>query len=98
MSNKMKTVVEVSPAKTHDLWHGGKFDIAPSGNPTYFLCQFLDKTHYDEETKTFFSWCKHFRRPEDGSSCTMDCDQYGRCETCGGFSAVRCSECDIPRP
>lgn len=45
-------------------------------------------------------FCKHKKiRIENVSEfCNMDCEEYGRCRTCAGFSAVRCQDCDIPRP
>lgn len=97
MSNKIKTVLEVSPAQTHDHWHHGESELSPNGLLTYYMCAHYDKLHWDEENG-YTTWCKHFDRFEDGSNCNMDCDQYGMCDTCGGFSAVRCAECDIPRP
>ncbi len=89
---KMKSSVE------NDIWFSGKYDITPNGGITYFVCQYFDKMHYNEERKEYETYCKYYEKPSDGSECNIECDQYGRCETCNGFSAVRCQECEIVRP
>ena len=83
-----------------DTWFGGKADKTASGADTYFICQYLDKNYRNYETKETYKFCKHKQIRVDNISehCNMDCDQYGRCATCGGFSAIRCQECEVPRP
>ena len=84
----------------NDIWFQGKADKTASGAETYFICQYLERTHYDDVTKEFYTYCKYKKMRMDNPSevCNMSCDQYGKCATCGGFSAVRCQECEIPRP
>ena len=83
-----------------DIWFDGACDTLPNGERTYFICEYKDKFHYDEATKDFILFCKHKQQPMVNAKeeCTLDCDMYGQCKTCNGFSAVRCSECYIPRP
>ena len=45
----------------------------------------------------YTTWCKYRDEFEDGSNCSGSCDQYASCESCGGFSAVRCGACDTIR-
>ncbi|MGI6205758.1 MAG: hypothetical protein ACOYJI_03880 [Anaerovoracaceae bacterium] len=84
--------------QSQDIWFGGEHLEGPNGGACYFICQYFDKMHLAEGSRTFTKWCKFYDRAEDGSNCNMDCPQFGKCETCGGFSAVRCSDCDILRP
>ncbi len=83
-----------------DIWFSGVGDTLSDGNITYFICEYRDKFHYDEAAKDFSLYCNYKKKPlkDLTSECTMDCDMYGRCQNCNGFSAVRCSECFIPRP
>ena len=93
-------IVNLDRSSRHDLQHGGEQDTSASGAPIYFICEYLEKLHHDEETDEYYKFCKHKKiRIENVSEfCNMDCEEYGRCRTCAGFSAVRCQDCDIPRP
>ncbi len=84
----------------HDVWHGGQSIKLASGGSTYFICQELDKMHQDAETGEIYTYCrkKGIRVDNPADVCSLECDVFGRCETCNGFSAVRCQECEIPRP
>lgn len=97
--SEIKTV-QMTKNISHDIWFQGKSSKNDSGAETYFICQYLDKTYYNKDTKEFYPFCKHKNIRVDKSSdvCNMDCDQYGTCATCAGFSAVRCQECEVPRP
>lgn len=83
-----------------DIWHGGQHILGPHGDPCYWICQYFDKMHSVKNSgivsdREYITWCKYRDEPEDGSGCTAECPMYGRCETCAGFSAVRCSDCDV---
>ncbi len=83
----------------NDIWFTGQKDVLEDGNATFFVCQFYDDYHYDEQTSAFVKYCKKDDRVfTDEVLCSMKCDQYGRCETCRGFSAIRCQNCYVPRP
>ncbi len=97
--NDIKTV-NLDRSSRHDLWHGGVQETSPSGRPVFFICEYLDKMHHDEETDEYYKFCKQKKIRVDNIAdvCNMDCEEYGKCDTCAGFSAVRCQDCDIPRP
>lgn len=80
-----------------DSWFGGRSAVGPNGGPDYFICMYLDDMHYDEETGEYGPYCKHNNVSMKDKVCSLDCDQYGYCRTCRGFSAIRCQDCDIPR-
>lgn len=94
MSNKENSNI------SKDIWFGSVGDTLPNGETTYFICEYKDKYHYDEVIKDFILFCNHKQQPilNIEEECNLNCDMYGRCRTCNGFSAVRCSECFIPRP
>jgi hypothetical protein len=74
----------------------------PNGGICYWLCQYMDKRHFVESKEpgrpmTVTTWCKIRDEYEDGSHCNDSCEHFASCETCGGFSAVRCGACDIIR-
>ena len=97
--NDIKTV-NLDRSSRHDLWHGGVQETSPSGRAVFFICEYLDKMHHDEETDEYYKFCKQKKIRVDNipDVCNMDCEEYGKCDTCAGFSAVRCQDCDIPRP
>ena len=84
--------------RVNDIWFTGREDVLEDGNTTFFICKSYDEYHMDEKTGDFVKYCKHkgvlFA---DGPECSLECDQYGRCETCRGFSAIRCQNCFVPR-
>lgn len=91
------------PSKSNiskDIWFDGVGDTFEEGRVTYFICEYKDNYYYDDVEKKFIVLCKYKNKPltDIASECNMNCDMYGRCQTCNGFSAVRCSECEIPRP
>lgn len=92
--------VNLDRSSRHDLWHGGQQSESSSGKPIFFICEYLDKMHHDEETDEYYKFCKikNIRVENIADFCNMDCEEYGKCDTCAGFSAVRCQDCDIPRP
>ena len=45
----------------NDIWFQGKADKTASGADTYFICQYLERTHYDDVTKEFYTYCKYKR-------------------------------------
>jgi len=66
------------------------------GNKTadgsYFVCEF--RKDLDDGRMH----CKKFDKPlESKADCNMDCEEYGYCENCRGFSAIGCEVCVIPR-
>ena len=72
----------------------------PNGGICYWLCQYMDKRHFVESKEpgvpmTVTTWCKFRDEYEDGSHCNDSCEHFASCETCGGFSAVRCGACDV---
>ena len=74
----------------------------PNGGICYWLCQYMDKRHFVESKEpgapmTVTTWCKIRDEYEDGSHCNDSCEHFASCETCGGFSAVRCGACDVIR-
>lgn len=96
--DKIKSVTEKSNMK-HDIWFSGKGDVLQDGTVTYFICEHLNPAYYDEKEKDFHQRCMYLGKNFDGDpECGMDCEMYGKCDNCRGFSAVRCQECTIPRP
>lgn len=93
-------IVNLDRSSRHDMWHRGEESISASGAPIFFICEHLEKMHYDEEKEEYCKFCnyKNIRVEDPAEVCNMDCEEYGRCRTCAGFSAVRCQDCDIPRP
>ncbi|MCI8284658.1 MAG: hypothetical protein HFE90_05240 [Firmicutes bacterium] len=84
---------------TADMWFRGRYNTTDSGDVTFFICEYLEDTHYNADTGDFFThYCKMKKRQIEPDECNMDCEPYGKCETCRGFSAVRCQDCVIPRP
>ena len=43
----------------NDIWFQGRADKTTSGADTYFICQYLEYNHYDDQTKEFYTYCKH---------------------------------------
>ena len=81
-----------------DIWFGGKTTLCgANGGPSYYICEHIDNTHYFEDTKTFGSFCKFNKKPMEEVECGLACPEFGYCNSCSGFSAVRCQECDIIR-
>ena len=81
-----------------DQWFRGRADEFEPGKITYFICQFYNENFRDPDTGEFYKKCtKKDIRFDDGPLCSMDCEEYGWCKNCRGFSAVRCDECTIPR-
>ncbi len=81
-----------------DIWFSGKTNlVGENGGPSYYICEHIDNMHYFEETKTFGPFCKFNKKPMSEVECGLDCPEFGYCKSCGGFSAVRCQECDIIR-
>ena len=68
-------IVNLDRSSRHDLWHGGEQDTSASGAPIYFICEYLEKLHHDEETDEYYKFCKHKKiRIENVSEfCNMDC-------------------------
>lgn len=82
----------------HDQWFRGRVDEFEPGKFTYFICEYYKESYRNPETGEFYPVCiKKNLRFDDGPLCSMDCEEYGRCSNCRGFSAVRCDECTIPR-
>ena len=52
-------IVNLDRSSRHDLWHGGEQDTSASGAPIYFICEYLEKLHHDEETDEYYKFCKH---------------------------------------
>lgn len=46
-------IVNLDRSSRHDLWHGGEQDTSASGAPIYFICEYLEKLHHDEETDEY---------------------------------------------
>lgn len=94
-----------SYAKKYDIWFSGQETeglTGPNGGVCFWLCQYFDKHHLldqpDPDTGSeYTTWCKFRNEFEDGSNCNDSCVQYASCESCGGFSAVRCGACDTIR-
>ena len=83
----------------NDIWFTGQKDVLEDGNSTFFVCKYYDDYFYDDKSSSFVKYCKLNNIVfSDGPGCSMECDQYGRCETCRGFSAIRCQNCYVPRP
>lgn len=64
---------------------------------SYFICQHLDTWHQNADTGEYETYCKYHQRPIGEEECNLDCDQFGYCATCAGFSAFNCQSCVIPR-
>ena len=96
--SKNKTV-QMKKNIGHDIWFNGIANKNDSGADNYFICQYLDRIYYNQDTKEFYTFCRHkeIRVDDIAAVCNMDCDQYGACDTCAGFSAIRCQDCEIPR-
>lgn len=83
---------------SRDIWFSGKTNLTgANGGPSYYICEHIDNMHYFEDTKTFGPFCKFYKKPMAEVECGLDCPEFGYCASCGGFSAVRCQECDIIR-
>ncbi len=90
-------------AQTYDMYFGGNHMeglTGPNGGICYWLCEYFDKRHPVTSPETgrlesFTTWCKFRDEFEDGSNCNNSCEKFASCETCGGFSAVRCGACDV---
>lgn len=83
---------------SRDIWFSGKSNLTgANGGPSYYICEHIDNMHYFEDTKTFGPFCKFHKKPMAEVECGLDCPEFGYCASCGGFSAVRCQECDIIR-
>lgn len=81
-----------------DFWFSSKTSLCgANGQPSYYICQNIDNSHYFADTKTFGSFCKFYKKPLEEVECSTACPEFGYCNTCAGFSAVRCQECDIIR-
>ena len=81
-----------------DIWFGGKTTICgANGKPSFYICEYIDNMHYFEDTKVFGPFCKFYQKSMDEVECGLSCPQFGYCNSCAGFSAVRCQECDIIR-
>ncbi len=92
-------------AQTYDIWFSGNHTeglTGPNGGVCFWLCQYYEKRHLLDRKDPvtgleFTTWCKKRDEFEDGSNCNESCDAFASCDTCGGFSAVRCGACDIIR-
>ncbi len=83
-----------------DFWFRGISNEMESGEITFFICENLDDV-LDDKTFNFKTHrCRVTGEEAVNASeiCTMDCEHFGMCDNCKGFSAVRCQECFIPRP
>ena len=81
-----------------DIWFSGKTTLCgENGKPSYYICEHIDNMHYFEDTKIFGPFCKFNQKPMDEVECGLSCPKFGYCNSCAGFSAVRCQECDIIR-
>ena len=92
MSDEIKVVYK-GYEKT--VWmHGNKNDNS------YFICEYRKDSYVPEGNPLNESviWCAKFEKElESKDACNLDCEEYGYCETCRGFSAVGCQVCEIPR-
>ena len=92
-------------AQTYDIWFSGNHTeglTGPNGGVCFWLCQYYEKKHLLDQKdpvtgSEFTTWCKFRNEFEDGSNCNESCEQFASCESCGGFSAVRCGACDMIR-
>ncbi len=84
--------------KKQDQWFGTQNIKLDNGGYSYFICESYDKYHRDPETRRFVTYCSLKNVPIEEANCGMDCEKYGRCSTCVGFSADRCIACDVIRP
>lgn len=80
-----------------DKWFAGASQKTSSGETTYFICDhFLDKEIDGVSTK--FCRLKNMAIDNIDDVCNLDCDLYGKCDNCRGWTAIRCEACVIPRP
>ena len=79
----------------------GKSMFTEADDNNYYVCQYRDDVHRDPADTNgnkFIVWCKRFERElNEDFDCSMDCEEYGYCETCRGFSAVGCQVCEVPK-
>ncbi len=90
-----------SSITSRDFWFRGVHSETPSGEACYFICNYLEERYSSTpEEPPFFTVCsqRNIRVEDPSETCNMECDVFGRCETCRGFSADRCHECAVPRP
>jgi len=81
-----------------DIWFCGASNLnGPNGKPCYYMCDQVDKLHHFTETNTYGQFCKFRQKPMSEVTCDENCEKFGYCDTCAGFSAIRCQECDIIR-
>lgn len=83
-----------------DFWFRGVSNEMESGEITYFICENLENV-LDDKTfnfKTHRCRLTGIESAEASDICTMDCEHFGKCDNCKGFSAIRCQACFIPRP
>ena len=73
--------------------------MLPSGEITYFICQYLKEIFPDAPGEPSYMVCTQRDTVVDDIAgfCNMDCEHFGMCRTCRGFSADRCHQCFIPR-
>lgn len=86
--------------KLDDQWFGGQYQDSDSGGRCYFICDYLENRYDDLSEAPSYTYCtqKEIKIDDVKLVCNMDCEQYGSCNTCRGFTAVRCHACEVPRP
>jgi len=83
--------------KLDDQWFGGQYQDTDSGGRCYFICDYLEN-RFDGQRPYTYCTQKEMIVEDPKLVCNMDCEHYGRCQTCRGFTAVRCHACEVPRP
>ena len=97
MTNNRNT--EAENLSVRDIWFRGTHSVLPSGEITYFICQYLKEIFPDAPGEPSYMVCTQRDTVVDNIAgfCNMDCEHFGMCRTCRGFSADRCHQCFIPR-
>ncbi len=99
MSEMTNSNPKAANAVAQDIWFRGAHNQLSSGEICYFICQYLEERFPDSPEEQPYMFCTQRGAVADNPAefCGMDCEHFGMCRTCRGFSAVRCQSCVTPR-
>ena len=91
--NKMRAAALIN---NDDKWFGGVSQKTDSGETTYFICEHLRDREIDHVSRQVCT-AKNIVSDNLDEVCNLDCEVYGKCDNCRGWTAIRCEACVIPR-
>lgn len=99
MSEMKNKNTKLPESVSQDIWFRGIHSRLSSGEICYFICQYLEERFPDTPQEQPYLFCTQRGAVVKDSAdfCGMDCEHFGMCRTCRGFSAVRCQNCVTPR-